>query len=382
MNFNLKNLTIVMFAFTMIACNSKKTEITIEKVADKKAQTIEILVGTYTNKESKGIYKLAFNPIDGTIVNEGLVAEIESPSYLSLSIDKQHVYAVGESEIGYVSVFKWNTDRTKLELVNNLPTEGIHPCFVEVSDDKNLIAVANYSSGNISVFQIDPEGKLLESPQIKNHKGNSIIKPNQDSPHAHCSKFSNDGKFIYVADLGIDEIVGYSVDENNKLSEKHTALKMDAGDGPRHFIYHPTKEIVYIISEFSNSVTVASINTETGVFTKIDKQSTLPKDFEGDSYGADIQISSNGKFLYASNRGPNSIAIFSVSDDGLLKLIGTESVRGDWPRNFTMSPNGEFLLVANQKSNNITVFKVNRETGLLTFTGHKLSISMPVCLKF
>jgi 6-phosphogluconolactonase len=288
---------------------------------------------------------------------------------------------VNENNPGSISIFKWNTDKTKLITTHKLPSQGIHPCYISLNKTETLLTVANYSSGNIFVHSI-VDGVLNQQPQTRQHTGNSIVKPNQNTPHAHCSKFTKDGHFLYVSDLGIDKIVGYPVDKNNRLGKKFTGLKMDAGDGPRHFTYHPTKNIMYIVNEFSNSITVAKIDSNTGTLTKIDKQSTLPQNFLGNSFAADIHISKNGKFLYASNRGHNSIAIFSIAENGMIQCIRTKPVRGDWPRNFAITPDENYLFVANQKSDNITVFKIDKNTGLLTYTGTNFKISKPVCLSF
>ena len=375
-----KICTLLVFVFCFSNCDSKKTA---TNGSEKKVSTttIELLVGTYTNKTSKGIYKLAFNTSNGSLVNKGLVAETTSPSYVTFSSDKQFVYAVGEGETGTVSSFKWNADRTQLELINTLSSEGLGSCFVELNKKEDLVAVANYSSGNLSLFGTNSDGSLQKSPQVRQHTGSGSALPNQTEPHAHCSKFYND-KFLYVVDLGIDEVTSYSIDENRKLGQKNIALETDVSDGPRHLIFHPTLDISYVINEISNSIIVSKINQKDGTFSRVQKISTLPEEFKEKSHCADIHISDDGKFLYASNRGHNSIAVFSVAKNGVLTMLGTESVRGDWPRNFTLSPDGKFLLVANQNSDNIVVFNRNKETGMLSFTGSELKLSMPVCLKF
>ena len=379
---NLKLGIFMVILSTIISCSTKqekKQETSVNKTPEQ--QVHKILVGTYTNEDSEGIYTLDFNLETGELSNQQLVAKSESPSYLVKNSDGSKVFAVNETDPGMVSSFSWNEEKTQLIQQSNISSEGMHPCFVELNQKEDLLAIANYSSGNIAVYNVEDAAKI-SGAQVRNHEGSSIVKPNQDVPHAHCSKFSKDGKFLYVADLGTDEIVGYGIDENNRLGEKFTAYKMDAGDGPRHFVYHPTENLAYIVSEFSNTVTAVSIDTETGVFEKIDKKSSLPEDFKEDSFGADIHITSDGKFLYSTNRGHNSIAIFSIAENGSLILIGTESVHGNWPRNFVISPNEKFLLVANQLSDNITVFKRNPETGLLTFTETDFKMSKPVCLKF
>jgi 6-phosphogluconolactonase len=252
---------------------------------------------------------------------------------------------------------------------------------LELNKANNLLAVANYSSGNASVFNINSDGSLKESPQVRQHEGSGSSLPNQESAHAHCTKFYKDN-LLYVVDLGIDEVASYSIDDKGELGKKETALKTDISDGPRHLIFHPSKEITYLINEISNSIIISTINQKDGSFNRIQKISTLPDDFKGESHCADIHITSNGKFLYASNRGHNSIAMYAVADNGTLTFLGTESVRGNWPRNFTLSKDEKFLLVANQNSGNIVVFGVDDKTGLLSFTGTDFKLSKPVCLKF
>jgi 6-phosphogluconolactonase len=208
------------------------------------------------------------------------------------------------------------------------------------------------------------------------------VKPNQESPRAHFAAFNTAGTYLYVVDLGIDKILVYPVSNDGLIGEGQTALEMDPGDGPRHLVFHPEKDLVFVVNELSNSVISAQVDPITGRMKRLDKKSTLPQGYSDKSYCADIHISKDGRFLYASNRGHNSIAIFKVLENGQVELMGTEPVQGDWPRNFAISPSGKHLLVANQNSNSITVFDVNPETGLLHFTGQKLEMEHPVCLQF
>ena len=370
-----------ILVLSIVSCTSNKKKIKEVEKIEQKLENYSMLVGTYTSGASEGIYKVQFNPNTSELSEATLVAESENPSFLTQSKDGKFVYAVNENDPGTLSAFKWNGDKTKLELQSKISDEGKHPCFVEMNPSQNQVAIANYSSGDVSVYKVK-EGVIQEPAQTKHHEGSSVVKPNQDAPHAHSSKFSKDEKFLFVADLGIDEIMGYKISEDGKISDQFTALEMDPGDGPRHFIFHPSKDIVYIISEFSNTITIANLDVNSGIMTKTGKVSTLPSDFKEASYCADIQISSDGKFVYGSNRGHNSIATFSVSENGSLKFLGTEPVQGDWPRNFALTPDNSHLLVANQKSDNITVSKRDAKSGLLTYTGNELKMSMPVCLKF
>lgn len=343
--------------------------------------TLELLVGTYTGSGSEGIYRFSFSPLTGNLTKKQLVASASNPSYLTTSKDKRKIFAVSENNDGGVSSYKWNADRTQLEPINEQPSEGSAPCYIELSPKEHLLATANYVTGSIAVYTINREGVIQPSPAFRQHRGNGPVVPNQESPHAHCTKFSTDGRFLYAVDLGNDKVLVYPI-VNGVVGEESTALAMDPGDGPRHLIFHPSKSIAFVINELSSSVVSASINSRTGTFNRISKVSTLPKDYKGENACADIHISGDGQFLYTSNRGHNSLAIFKVSDDGELEKIATEPVHGNWPRNFTLSPNEQFILVANQKSNDISVFKRNPDSGLLMFTGKKTEIDQPVCLKF
>lgn len=376
MHFSLRLFSLGLLGLSFLQCTTNEKHSNVES-----GPTLALLVGTYTGNGSDGIYRVSFNANSGRIGNKELVATTSNPSYLTISKDRTMVFAVNENEEGSVSSFAWNANKTQLELVSKQPSEGSAPCYTEINSNRSLIAAANYSTGNIALFKVSKEGALLPAPSVKQHTGNGPFLPNQDGPHAHCVRFSEDSKFLYAVDLGNDKILSYPI-INGELGDEQVALALDPGDGPRHLIFHPTKSIAFIVNELSSTVVSASVNTQTGEFIRISKLSALPNDFKGESYCADIHISGDGRFLYASNRGHNSLAIFKVSHDGELERIGIESVHGNWPRNFTLSPNEQFVLVANQKSNDITVFNRNVDSGLLKYTGHTLEIDRPVCLKF
>ncbi|WP_289039882.1 lactonase family protein [uncultured Zobellia sp.] len=341
---------------------------------------LKLLVGTHASEDEQGIYQLEFNTETGELTNSEHLVKEDNSGYLYLSKDGKRVYSSNGTKPGSVSAFEWNDKDTELSKVSNFSSEGDGACYIELSPNEDLLAAANYGSGGIVLYSVDQDGKIIGEPTPRQHKGNGPHK-NQKSPHAHCVKFSKDGNFLYAVDLGIDKILAYPI-SNNTLEREHIALQLDPGDGPRHLIFHPTKNRVFIINELYSSVVSADVDPKTGTFKKIDKKSTLPEDFDGFNACADIHLSNDGKFLYASNRGHNSIAVFSVSDNGMMNLLGTEPVQGDWPRNFTLSPDNNFLLVANRKTDNITVFKRNANTGLLSFTGHTVDLPQPVCLKF
>ena len=348
---------------------------------NEKTERMDLLVGTYTGSGSNGIYLLSFNPQSGELSDLRLAAEASSPSYLTISEDRQYVYSVGEREAGTVSAFRWKDGQKGLELINKQAVPGRNPCYVDFGAKQNMVALANYSSGNVAFYPLEADGRISDKSFVFQHAGSGPNADRQEAPHAHCSIFSKDERFVYVVDLGIDQVIAYPVREG-KVDSGFVALTLAPGDGPRHMVFHPENNIAFIVNELSNSVVSTRIDPETGVMEIIDRDHTLPDDFTAHSQCADIRITADGRFLYASNRGHNSIAIFTVDENAQLERIGTESVRGDWPRNFTLSPDEKFMLVANQNSDNITVFSVDQKTGLLTFTGYELSMSKPVCLRF
>ncbi|MEZ4847430.1 MAG: lactonase family protein [Bacteroidia bacterium] len=375
--------TISFSLFFLFACTSEqKQESDTTTSMNTENQSVKVLIGTYTGQGSEGIYQFDFDPMGGMLTGKKLVATTTSPSYVVMSEDRQYVYAVNETTPGNVSAFQWNDDKTQLQAINQMSSEGEHPCHIELNGDGDLVAVSNYSSGNVSVYRLNKDQGLEPNPVVYQHEGSGPVKPNQTSAHAHCAKFDPNGKFLYVVDLGIDQVITYPVKEDGSVGEAGSRLIFDPGDGPRQLIFHPSRNIAFIINELSNSIVSVNVNHQTGELIKIAKISTLPDDFEGKSYCADIHITSNGKFLYGSNRGHNSIAIFAVAEDGQLEPLGTESVHGDWPRYFTLSPNERHLLVANQNSDNITIFEVDPQTGLLSYTGNQVRISKPVVMKF
>lgn len=369
-------LLTALLSITFLRCTPKQGDHQTER-----GPSLDVLVGTYTGSSSQGIYKLSFDVFTGKLSDKQLIAKTSNPSYLTISKDRKKVFSVNENKEGSISAFKWSADKNRLELISQKSSKGDSPCYIELSLHEDLIATANYVTGNIAVYKVDKEGNLKESPVVKQHYGNGPVVPNQEGPHAHCVWFSEDSRFLYAVNLGNDKVLAYPI-VNGEIGEEKVALSLDPGDGPRHLIFHPTRNIVFIINELSSTVVSASVNTQTGEFTRITKSTTLPNDYKGKNACADIHISSDGRFLYASNRGYNSIAVFRVSNDGKLEKIATEPVQGNWPRNFTLSPNEKFLLVANQKSNDITVFKRDPDSGLLSFTGEKMEIDRPVCLKF
>ena len=336
-----------------------------------------LFVGTYTDGDSEGIYTYSFDSETGVLSNEKLVAKLTNPSYLALSEDKKHVYAVQETDNfdslgGGVTAFTWNDGM--LEQQNSMGTQGAHPCHVSLSGDGQL-AVANYTGGNVAVFNLNDDGSLGNDPQIIDHKSLDTVK----TAHAHMAQFTADG--LFVTDLGLDAVKRYQKKERQFVPGKQPSLSFVDGAGPRHFTFGKNGQFLYVINELNSTLSVFEKDAQ-GDYQEIQTTSTLATDFEGESFCADIHLSPDGKFLYGSNRGENTIVVFAVDENsGKLSVVGRESVRGDWPRNFTLDPTGDYLLVANQRSENIVVFKRDAEKGTLTFL-NETKHPIPVCLLF
>lgn len=346
-----------------------------------------MLTGTYTSGKSKGIYVHAFNSSTGSL---RLVdsARVSNPSYLAVSSNGNYVYAVNEtgknSGGGKVTAFRFDRNTGHLTELNSQSSMGDNPCYVVIDKTGRWLIVGNYSSGTAAVLPVNEDGTLGKPGEVVQHKGSSANKRRQESAHIHATVLSADNKFLYVPDLGIDQLVVYAFDDKTgKLSVMDDmTIKQDPGSGPRHFDFHPSQQWAYLLNELSGMVT--AFKNDNGRLLPIQNISALPEGYNQSFTSADIHVSPNGKFLYASNRdSSNTIAIFRIHKrTGKLKPAGHQSTLGRTPRNFSIDPSGKYLLVANQNSDNIVVFKINRKTGLLRETGHMADVGNPVCIKW
>ncbi len=352
-----------------------------DNTSNKPYKMMKLFVGTNTGDGSQGIYLFTFDSDSGKLTNKQLAVETSNPTYLVIDTMRHFVYAVNENDTGAVSSFRLDQATGKLSFINQQPTHGAWPCYIDVNKAGDRLAVANYGTGNVAFYKLD-SGRIEANPIIRQQEGSGPNKDRQEGPHAHLAKFGPWGKFLYSNDLGTDKVYAYPILEDGSIGEEQVAMEADPGDGPRHLVFNPSKKLVFVINELSGSIISAKVDPAAGTFERIDKVSTLPDDFTGNNTCADIHLSNDGKFLYGSNRGHNSIAVFSVSEEGKLKKIQTVPVQGNWPRNFTLTPQGNYLLVANKKSGSIVVFRVDRKTGLITPTGHHVAVASPVCLKF
>jgi len=347
-----------------------------------------LYVGTYTNGIANGIFVFRFNDQTGRLVNMKRPALSNNPSFLAISPNKKFLYAVSEldsvdaNESGGVSAFRIESD-SRLTLINFVPAHGANPCHVSISPDGKRLVASNYMSGNLSFFNILADGSLSEMVQRIQHEGSGPFPGRQTEPHAHSTRFDATGKMLYAADLGIDELKIYDIISGEKMAVPHAQpfIKLAPGSGPRHFDFSADGRFIYVINELSSTITV--LMKYGAEWKQVQSIRTLPKDFKGENWCADIHLSADGRFVYGSNRGHNSIAVFKRDPtSGKLDLLENAPVEGNWPRNFTIDPSGKFLLVANQKSNDITVFKIDPLSGRLRYTGFKVPNESPVCLQF
>lgn len=340
-----------------------------------------LLVGTYTGGKSKGIHVYEFNTEDGSARLSDTIATPD-PSYLAVSPDGKTVFAANEEkDSGAVSAFAFDRSRGSLRLLSKDYTRGAHPCYVSVSGDGRTVVSGNYTGGSVTRFSFDPANGIIRRAQLIKHSGSGPNADRQEGPHVHAAVFSPDYRFLFTPDLGTDQVVVYNVDRKKGLTRR-TSVKLGAGSGPRHLVFHPNGKWAYLVQELSGTVTAFSYAE--GHLQRFQTLSILPSDFKGTFTSADIHVSPDGKFLYASNRDAlNDLAIFRISPaDGRLELVGFQSVLGKTPRNFSFDPTGRFLLVANQNSDEIVVFSVDALTGRLTDTGRRIEVGNPVCLKW
>lgn len=344
---------------------------------------LNLLIGTYTNScESKGIYVYEFDTNSGSFILKQTSENITNPSYLTVSSDNKFVYSVSENGgQSTISSFKYDSKSGKLNLINSEDSKGANPCYI-INDDKNVIA-ANYTGGNISVFGKNLDGSIAPAKQVVQHFGKGINIKRQESPHVHMVYFSPDKKYVLANDLGNDKVYSYFYDPNsaNEPLKNKDSVLVKSGSGPRHLTFSNDGKFVYLLQELDGSLTIFSYAN--GILKMIDETTILAKDFKGSFSSADIHISPDGKFLYASNRGEaNNITVFKVLKNGKLQLAGQTSTLGKGPRNFAIDPSGNFLLVAHQYTNNIIIFKRDKNTGALTDTGKRIDLCSPVCLVF
>ena len=353
------------------------------------SETIRFFVGTGTSEVEAGLYTMKMDMQTGVLSKEHQFGDVVAPNFLVLSPDGQFLYSVNRTESwddqGAVSAFAVNSETGALTFLNEVPSAGQGPCYINIDPTGRFIVVANYSSGTVALYPIREDGTLEEATSIMQHEGSGPDESRQEGPHAHYIHFSQDGQYVLSADLGIDKVMIYALDKEEQALVPHSTpfAAVEAGSGPRHLAFHPNQRNVYLMNELSGTVTAFNASLNEGGLETLQTLSSLPEGFSGANKSADIHVHPSGNFLYASNRGDSdSIAIFRIDDAGLLSYQGEQSEGIIWPRNFAIDPSGTFMLVANRHDDSITVFRVNQDTGALDPTGHRIEVPEPVCIRF
>lgn len=351
--------------------------------------TYIVYFGTYTAKDSKGIYGYRFHPSTGSLTPLGVMAEAANPSFLTIHPNHRFLYAVnwqasGDQPGNMVSAFSIDPRTAKLTFLNKVSSHGEMPTHLATDARGTTLVVANYGSGTVASFPIEADGRLGEAVTIDQHSGPPVA-AHGGVPHAHDVLFSPDQKLVYIAELGLDRVYAYRFDAARHALSPNDPFYVSAppGSGPRHMALDPKGRYLYVNNETDSTVTVYRRAGDGGTLTQVQTLSTLPADFHGKNSTAEIQMDRLGKFLYVSNRGHDSIAVFAVdSASGRLTPVEHDSTHGKMPRNFSLDPTGAYLFAANQDSSNVVLFRVDPGTGRLQATGAVLDVPSPSCVIF
>lgn len=387
---------IVWFVFMATLCMADESPTGRREPSDPKAiakgpDKLRVYIGTYTNGKSRGIYLLEMNTRSGELRRGGLAAEVAKPSFLVLHPERPLLYAVGElSEFeghksGAVSAFSISPEDGKLRLLNQQPSGGQGPCYVAVSPTGGHVLVANYSNGSVASLPIREDGGLDKPVSVIQHEGSGPNTKRQQGPHAHSIQPDPAGRYVLAADLGADKLFVYRFNPVTGGLEPNEppALTATPGAGPRHFTFHPSGRFVYANNELASTVTAMTYAPDRGILRVLQTESTLPDGFEGENTTAQVCVHPSGRFLYVSNRGHDSIAIFGIdAATGRLKPAGHAATRGKTPRNFNIDPSGRWLLAANQQSDSLAVFRIDPANGRLEPAALIEGVPTPVCVLF
>lgn len=334
-------------------------------------------IGTYTKENSEGIYTFLLNTETGNITDIKLAAKLDNPTYLAISSDNQFLYSViKEGETGGVTAFQILND--ELKMINKQVTLGASPCHISIDSKNTNVFSANYHKGTVESFLVDNKDRsLLPASSVINH-----ISHGEDKiPHTHYAAPTPDEKYIITVDLGLDQLIIYEV--TNGILQEKSNFSVSPGSGPRHLVFHPNGKFVYVMTEFSSEILVFKYEPDTANLAHVQTISTIPKAFQENNQGSAVHISSDGRYIYAGNRGHDSIAVFSVNpESGELKFIEHTSTQGNWPRDFALDPTEKFIVASNQNSNTLVLFSRDKLTGKLTLIQSDISVPEPVCVKF
>jgi 6-phosphogluconolactonase len=349
------------------------------------AEYIAYIAGSGPQK-AMGIFGYRFDSKSGKLTSMGVLGEADRPSFIAIHPNRRYLYAVTGANRGTVSGYGIDPVSGKLTLLNSVSSKGDGPCYVRVDRTGKNALVANYGGGSVAVIPIDADGKLREASSFVQHSGTVADPKRQGGPHAHSINPSPDNRFVVAADLGLDKLMVYKFDPaaGTIAPNEPPFAQVAPRSGPRHFAFHPNGKYAYAINEISCTVTAFDYDAKKGILKEIQTASTLPKDVAvtGALSTAEVLAHPSGKFLYGSNRGHNTIAVFTISSKGTLTLIDNVDTQGRIPRNFGIDPTGSFLLALNQSSNNVVVFRIDKKTGRLSPTGQTVETPGPMCVRF
>jgi 6-phosphogluconolactonase len=347
----------------------------------------EIIYAGTSSRESKGLYVFKFDRAKGTLTELQAVNDGVNPNFMALSVDRRFLYVIysrgsASDGNGIVTSYRVHPTTGHLTRLNEQSANGRGPAHVSVDPKGRFVYVSNYGDGSLAAYPINKDGSLAEASDVVKHSGSSIVVGRQEAPHVHSAIPSADGKYLYVSDLGVDKIYIYKVSGTGKLLPAEMPFAASTpGAGPRHFVIHPNQKFAYSAEEISSTLASFNLNNNNGALTPLERVQMIPSDFTERNSAADLHFSPDANFLYASNRGHETLGIYSVDGkSGKLKLLGYESTGGKHPRNFLVDKRGEFVFVANQNTGNVVVFRRDHKTGLLNRIGDDINIPGVVCL--
>lgn len=349
-----------------------------------------VFVSAFASGEKAGVHAFAFDSENGTLKPLKRTTGVQNPFFIALSPDKRHLYAIDAAKFGgeeneFVAAFAIEGRDGNLRMLNRQSTRGTASCYLDVTATGKCVLVANYSSGSVASLPVKDDGSLGEAASFFQHSGSSADPQRQKGPNAHCFVVSPDGRHALAADLGIDKIMIYTLDDASAKLAPNTAqpfAKLAPGSGPRHLTFHPNGKLVYVINELANTITVFDWNSADGTLKEKQSIATLPKDFTGKSYTADLKITPDGKHLYGTNRGHDSLASYRIAGDGTLTLLNIQPSGGKGPQNLLIIPDGRWLLCANMPGDNVVVFHIDRASGAIIAKGDPIEVPMASCIRW
>lgn len=346
-----------------------------------------VFVSAFGKGDAGAIHAFRVDSKRGEMKPVHRTTNVENPFFLALSPNRKFLYSIHTPDFSdkvndEIAAFRLEGDTGRMKLINRQSAQGTTACYLDVDASGRTLVVANYASGSVASLPIGRDGSLGKAATFVQHKGKSVNPSRQEGPHAHCFVISPDNRFVLSADLGLDQVLSYRLDADDAelTTPRQPFVRTPAGAGPRHLTFHPNGRWVYVIHELSNAVSLLDYNKRTGILIERQTLSTLPKDFDGTSYCADVKVTPDGRFVYGTNRGHDSLAVYRVGKSGRLTTVAIVPSLGKGPQNLAITPDGRLLLCANMPGNNVAVFRIDRKSGALTAVGDPIKVPSPSCI--